>query len=808
MLKNYILSSWRSLKKKLGFTLINITGLSIGLASCMLIYLYVDYESSYDAFQSDDVYRMWINRVYPEREVNYPYAPHSFGPQLVEDFPEVIAQGRAFRPFNPSTVRLGDQSFLEDKIVFADSTLMQVVNIPLLMGDPKTALDDPNSVVLSERTAIKLFGDQDPMGKTIEVFGQSRQVSAVAEDYPANSHFLFDYLTPMHQNQFYNQPNWVGFSTMIYLKLKEGTDPMSVEEKFPAFVKQYAEGQIQQRLGLTYDEYVAAGNGYNYHLQHIKDIHLHSNLENEMKANGNIRYLYIFSAIAIFILVIAAVNFMNLSTARSTERGKEVGVRKVLGAFKKQLVGQYLTESVMVTLLSALVAIGMVALIRPAFIQFSGVPISFLQLLNPAALLVSMLLVLIIGLLAGLYPAYFITSFKPLSVLAGKLRSGKGSIRFRNALVVVQFTISIVLISATLVVFDQMKYLLNKSLGYDQDQVVVLENVGAISNQPGANERFYTFRDEIVKLQEVISAAYTSTMPGDLTGDFVAKVPGSGEKESMVMRQMVFDDPLLETLGFKLKEGRFFDETYNDSLSMILNESAVSALGLVEPIGKEVIQVNGNNEISFTIVGVLQDFHFQSLHVDLKPAAYTSLQGPNQGFAKLAIKTKGDVVAARESIQEVWNQFAKGEPFTSYYLDEDLVRFYQSEQTTGRVFGIFTFLAILISCIGLLGLSAYMINQRVKEIGVRKVLGSTTLQIIVLLCKEVLKLILIAGIIATPVAFFWMDSWLSNFAYAISVNWMIFIGALLAAVTIGVCVVGVQSLRAALANPVQSLRDE
>ncbi len=808
MLKNYILTSWRSLRKKLGFTLINIIGLSIGLASCLLIYLYVDYESSYDTFQNDQVYRMWINRVYPEREVNYPFAPHSFGPQLVEDFPEVIAQGRAFRPFNPSTVNVGDQSFLEDKIVFADSTFMDVVYFSLLQGDKKSALTDVNSIVLSQSTATKLFGNQDAIGKTVEVFGQSHQVTAIAEDYPPNSHFVFDYLVPIHQNAFFNQPNWVSFSAMTYLKLQEGTDPMRVEEKLPAFVKQYAEGSIQQRLGVSYDEYVAAGNGYNYHLHHIKDIHLHSNLENEIKANGSIRYLYIFSAIAIFILVIAAVNFMNLSTARSTERGKEVGVRKVLGAFKKQLVGQYLTESVMVTCFSTIVAVILVTIIKPAFIQFSGVPISFVQLLDPVVLLISSLMILMIGLLAGIYPAYFITSFKPLAVLSGKLRSGRGSIQFRNALVVVQFSISIILISATMIVFDQMNFLLNKSLGYDQKQIVVLENIGSLTNQGGTNDRLYTFRDELQKLPQVVSAAYSSSMPGDLTGDFTAKLPGTGEKESIVMRQMVFDEPLLETMEFSLKEGRFFSESYADSLSMLLNESAVSALGLDDPIGKQIIEINGDIDITYTIVGVLEDFHFQSLHVDLKPAAYTSLRGPNQFFAKLAIKTQGDAVEAREAIEKTWKTFSKGEPFTSYYLDEDLQRFYQAEKATGRVFGVFTFLAILISCIGLLGLSAYMINQRVKEIGVRKVLGSSTFQIITLLTKEVLRLIIIAGLIATPIAFYWMNNWLHNFAYATSVNIFIFVGALLSAVLIGVSVVGVQSLKAAQANPVESLRDE
>ncbi|MBV6645629.1 MAG: ABC transporter permease [Cyclobacteriaceae bacterium] len=805
MIKNYILSSWRSLMKKKGFTVINVLGLACGMAPCILIFLYVSYDLSYDKFQDDHVYRMWINRVYPERDVNYPIVPHSFGPQIVEDIPEVIAQGRCFRLFNPTTVQVDDDYYQEDNIIFADSTFLSVVNVPFKYGDPLTALNDANSVVLSVSTAKKLFGDENAIGKTITFFGNSKKVTAIAHDYPANSHFTFDYITALHQLPFFTQPNWVGFSAMTYLKLQEGANPDDVEEKFPAFVKNHAEGQIQQRNGISYDEYIQAGNGYNYHLTHIKDIHLYSNLENELKANGNIQYIYIFLIIAGFILAIACINFMNLSTARSIERGKEVGIRKVLGSAKRQLVGQFLTESVMVTLLSAVFALVVSYLVLPAFNELAGRPLSMSYLLVPDVMISMTIVVFLVGILAGLYPAFFISSFAPISILKGKLKGGSAGLR--NGLVVVQFVISIALISATIIVYDQMNYMLDKPLGFNKDNVIVVENAGAINPGPNAGfARLETFKNEINRIPKVQSSALTSNM----VGDFSVRIPGTDQKESMIMRRMIFDDQFPETLGMELAEGRFFRKEFEDSLSIILNESAVAKLGIQDPIGKKVIEIAaGNDPIEFTIIGVIKDFHFQSLHLDLKPAAYTSMTGPNQFISKLAIRIEGDNPArVVTDIRAKWNDFVPGVPFRSYFLDMDLTKFYDSEKKTGRIFGVFTALAIVIACIGLLGLSAFVINQRIKEIGVRKVLGASVPQIIFLLSTDFLKLIVIAAVIAIPLSYIWMSEWLDGFAYAIGIDWITFAISTTAALTIGMATISYQSVRAALANPVRSLRDE
>ncbi len=811
MIKNFILASWRSLLKKISFTIINILGLAVGMTTCLLIFLYVQYDLSYDDFQDENVYRMWINRVYPEREVNYPQVPHSFGPQLVEDIPEILAQGRCFSVFNPVTIQVGDDFYLEERMILADSFLLSVIDIPLKSGDPATALSDANSVILSESTAKKLFGGEEALGKTLDFFGSSKKVTAIAYDYPENSHFAFDYIASVYQFPFFSQPNWVAFSAMTYIRLQEGTDPASIEEKLPAFVKKYAEGPIQQRNGISYDEYIKAGNGYNYHLHNIQDIHLHSNLENEIKANGNINYIYIFSVIAVFILGIACINFMNLSTARSTERGKEVGIRKVLGSEKKQLVGQFLTESIIVTALSAMAAIAIASLTLGPFRELAGRPLSMQQILQPTPIFVIVAVVAIVGVISGLYPAFFISGFSPLSVLKGKLKTSKQGIQLRNGLVVLQFAISITLISATLIVYDQMNFMLNKPLGFENENVIVVENAGNVNGGSAPNlNRFETFKNEVNAIPNVTSSAYSSNMPGDFVGDFSVRVPGSGQKESMIMRQMVFDDEMIETLQIDLLEGRFFSKEFEDSLNIVLNRSAVEKLGLTQPIGEKVIQIAANADpIEYTVVGVIDDFHFQSLHVDLKPAAFTSMEGPNSFITKMAIKINGDQVqSTMDQIQEKWAEFVPGAPFRSYFLDTSMEQFYKNERATGQIFGIFTFLAIIIACVGLLGLSAFIINQRVKEIGVRKVLGATIPQIIMLISKDFIKLVAAAAVVAIPAAYFWMSSWLEDFAYAVGVNWLIFLFAGFVATFVAVATVSFQSIKAATANPVKSLRDE
>ncbi len=810
MLKNYILSAIRGLKKKFGFTVVNVLGLGLGMATCLVISLYVHYDLSYDEFQKDNVYRIALNRVYPEREIDYNRVPHSIAPTMVNDFPEVLAYTNFFPGGNGGTIiRHGENTYIEEKVLFTDSTFFDVIEVDLVAGNKQTALLESNSVVINRSTAIKLFGEQDPIGQTLEFFDQSWMVSAVTEDLPANSHMEFDYLIPFFQFPFFQQPNWTTFSTLSYIELVPGTDPEEFEKKIPDFIRQNADAEIKARNGISYDEYIEAGNGYNYYLQPIKDIHLYSNLEGELKANGNINYVYIFSIIASFILVIAGINFMNLSTARSTERGKEVGIRKVLGSAKTQLVGQFLTESILISALSSMFALVAVSLVLPYFNDIAGRPLTIDMILEPVFLFSIPIIVIVVGVLAGMYPAFFISGFKPVSVLKGKLKNSKGGIQLRNVLVVTQFAISIALVSSTILVYNQMGYLLNKPLGFEKEQVLVIENAFSLDNDPnGFNRaRFETFKNEINNIPGVTSSAYASAMPGDILPGFLVRVPGTG-KESMMTRNMMFDNDLLETLDIKLIEGRFFSDMFEDSLSIVLNKSAVEKLGISDPVGKKIISV-GPPDVELTIVGVIDDFHFQSLHIDLEPVSVTSSEGANQFFNKAVIKiNEKNVSGTIAGIKSTWDKFVPNTPFQSYFLDEDLEEFYKTEKSTGQIFTIFTFLAVVIACIGLLGLSAFIINQRVKEIGVRKVLGASVPSIVLMLTRDFTKLIGIATVIAVPAAYIWMERWLENFAYSVGISWTSFLLSGLMALVIGFLTISYQSIKAATTNPVNSLKDE
>ncbi|MFY0608398.1 MAG: ABC transporter permease [Cyclobacteriaceae bacterium] len=813
MLKNYILTSLRSLKKKIGFSIVNIVGLSLGMATCLMMLIFVNHDLSYDDFQSDQVYRVALDRVYPERQVSYTFIPHSIGPQINEDFPDVVQQTRLFQVFGPQTVKYGEDNYLESKIIIADSTLFQVFNIPLKEGDPQTAMVENDALVISESTAKKIFGEKPAIGQIVEFpNGASKVVTAVTFDYPETSHLSFDYIYPMHSLPFFNQPNWLGFSALTYIKINDGVNPKTVEERIPQLIRQYADGQMRARNGLSYDEYIEAGNGYNYFLQPIKDIHLYSHLEGELKPNGNINYIYIFSLVAVFILVIACINFMNLSTARSTERGKEVGIRKVLGSSKNQLIGQFLTESIIVTLFSALLAFVLAYISLPYFSEITDRSLNFELISQPSMLMLIGLIIIFIGALAGAYPAFFISSFKPVSVLKGRLKFSNQGVGLRNVLVVLQFSISIALISASMLVQSQMDFLLNKPLGFEKENILVIENVFAINNtQEGINwERFETFKNELEKLPSVNSVSLTSAMPGDILPGYIVKLTVTSEKESLVARNISFDNQLAKTLDIKVLEGRFFSDSFNDSLTTILNRSAVEKLGLVDPVGKKLINVvDGGDNVTYDIIGVVEDFHFQSLHVSMEPIVLTNMESQNGFPNKMVLKLDAD--QAKNALAEVefaWNSFSKNDPFQSYYLDTNLAEFYEAEEATGKIFSLFTFLAIVIACVGLLGLSSFVINQRVKEIGVRKVLGASLFSIISLLSIDFIKLIGIAAVIAVPLAYLWMDSWIESFAYATQLNWSIFIFSTVLALFIGLATVSVQAIKAALGNPVKALKDE
>ncbi len=807
MLKNYLKIAFRSLMKNKIYTAINILGLSVGLACCVLILLHVQDELSYDDFHpnKEQLYRVALERIYPEYTTLYAIIPSGFSEAFAQEIPEVEKSTRLVGfPNFTNTVEYEDKVFEENYVFFADSNFFSVFDYEILQGDPDAMLKNPGTVILTESTAQKYFGDENPVGKTIQVNNNDTEVVGIMQDLPENSHMKFDFLSSSVNLGFLGQPNYTGFSSYTYLELVPGADPQQVEAKIPAIVEKYASGQIQRELGISYEEYTAAGNGYNYFLQPITDIHLHSNLQNEIRPNGSITYVYIFVSIAVLILLIACINFVNLATARSAERAREVGVRKVMGSDRAQLIRQFLTESVFISLLSLVVAFAIIQLILPFFNELAQKELALNLLGNTLIGPLLLGFALLVGLLAGLYPAFYISSMKPVEVMKGKFRSNTKGQWLRNGLVVFQFAISIVLISGTLVVNSQMDYIQNKRLGFDKENVLVIDNVVNL-DQPG------TYKQALRNLASVSSVGASSTMPGGNFFGIQFQKPGS--QEVFTAKGMTADDRYIETIDINIIEGRSFSEEFDDSLNIILNESAVRAMGLEDPVGAQLTNTNNvnNQQVTtvYTVIGVAENFNFESLRTQITPLVILS-SSSQFGFetfmaVRLSTANFNDTI---NRIEGLWKEISPGTPFSYSFLDNDLAELYQAEQRSAKIFAVFAILAIIIACVGLFGLAAYTAYQRTKEIGVRKVLGATVPNIVMLLSLDFAKLVGIAFVIATPVAWFGMQNWLQNFAFRVDLGVMTFATAGLIALAIALVTVSYQAISAAVVNPVNSLRSE
>lgn len=807
MLKNYLKIAFRSLLKNKVYTVINILGLSVGLSCCILILLHVQDELSYDEFHpnKENLYRVALERIYPDHTSFYAIIPSGFSEAFKEEIPEVKKSTRLLGfPNFANIIEYEDKVFEENYVFFADSNFFDVFDFKLLQGDPDAQLKTPRTVILTQSTARKYFGSENPVGKTIEVNDSLNTVTGIMQDIPENSHMKFDFLSSSTNLGFIQQPSYISFSSYTYLELVPGTDPGRVEAKIPDIVKKYASGQIERNLGISYEEYTAAGNGYNYFLQPITGIHLHSNLQSEIKPNGSMVYVYIFVSIAVLILVIACINFVNLSTARSVERAREVGVRKVMGSDRSQLIRQFLTESVFISLVSLIVAVGLIQIVLPFFNNLAQKEL-FIDLFGSSMIgLLLLAFALAVGLLAGLYPAFYISSMKPVEVMKGKFQSNSKGGWLRNGLVVFQFSISIILISGTLVVNNQMDYIQNKRLGFDKENILVIDNIFNL-DQPEA------FKQEVEKLAAVKSVGATGTMPGN--NFFGIQFQQPGKSEVLTTKGVTVDDHFIETLGINLLAGRSFSEDFDDSLNIILNESTVRALGIENPVGTRLNSTrNVNNEqvtLTFTVIGVAENFNFESLRTAVTPLVILSSESA-LGFESFLVTrmVTPNFNEAIQSIENIWKSMAPDRPFSYSFLDSDLAEMYKSEQISAKIFAVFAVLAIIIACVGLFGLAAYTAYQRTKEIGVRKVLGATVPNIVLLLSKDFARLVGIAFLIAAPVAWLAMQNWLQNFAFRIDSGIMTFIYAGLIALAIALITVSYQAISAAVVNPVQSLRTE
>ena len=810
MLKNYFKVAWRNLLRNKTFSLINILGLAIGLASFILIALFVADELSYDRFneKASRIYRINGDVRFGGNDLRLAVSSDMMGPTLKNDFPQVEQFVRIYNSSGSKLIKKGNEFIDESAVAHADSTLFDVFTFPAIAGDTRKALNDPNTVVLTESAALKYFGTTDVLGKTIETNEDNStlyKITAVIKDLPRNSHFNFDFFFSM-DNVEYGWGNFLSHNFQTYLLLREGADPNEIESKFPDVIDRYVLPQAQQFMEIkSMDEFRRSGNKLEYSLMPLTDIHLKSDRFPELGVNSDVQYVYIFSAVALFILLIACVNFMNLSTARSANRAREVGIRKVLGTAKKSLVSQFLLESIFTAVISMLLALALVSLAIGYFNGIAGKELTMSVLFSPKYLAFLVLLPLVVGALAGSYPAAFLSSFKPVNVLKGKINQGLKRSYLRSGLVVFQFFTSIVLIVGTLVVYRQLNFIRNKKIGFNKDQVLVVNGTNALGNNTDA------FHQEVAALTGVKKAAFAGYLPVSNSArndnTFFSEAVMTNDN-GLNMQVWNVDYDYIPTLAMELVEGRNFSKSFGaDSSAVIINESAAALIGFKDPIGKKIYTSNGTpgTTVDYTIIGVVKNFNFESLRRNVGPLCM------RLGYNKWTAAYRIDPAHTSNLIAQIenkWKSLSPAMPFSYQFLDESFDSMYRAEQRVGKVALSFAVLAVLIACLGLFGLATYMAEQRTKEIGVRKVLGASVPNIVTMLSGDFVRLVLIASVLAFPVAWYVMDLWLRDFAYRINVGWWVFVVAGLVAILIAIITVSYQAIKAAIANPVTSLRAE
>src|SRR5215203_1503459 len=806
MIRNYIKIAFRNLAKYKFISFINLFGLTVGLTCCLLILAYILNEISYDKYQpyANRTYR--ISRSFHNEEgiqsLHLGAILPPFGPLLKNEFPEIQKITRLLSNGNTAFV-YQDKQFYENQVFFVDENLPDVFKIDLVKGNAKKALEDPFSIMISDKLARKYFGNEDPMNKIVKLDNNLPcKVGGVFKPFPSNTHVHADVLiafNTLKDSAIYGernlQTNWGNNSFLTYVVIPKGSDPKKLEGKFPAFLDKYYHFP-NEPPGFKGSKFT------HLYLTALTDIHLRSHLDYEVEENGDIKRIYIFSIIALFILLIACINYMNLSTARSVLRAKEIGIRKTVGAERKEIILQFLSESVLISWFAILLAIGLTALLLPWLNQFSGLDLSMQILIKWQIILPLIIAPFVVGILSGLYPALFMSSFEPVKVLKGLFKVS-GNISLRKALVVAQFAISIILLISTVIVFKQLRYMQQKSLGFSKDHVITMFNTAAFGNQ------FESFRNELLQNPGVKEVARSSRIPSGrlLDAQDVALPAGDTVKPlSVDLKFVTVDYNFVPAYGMGIAAGRNFSNAYKtDSNSFVINEAATKVLGwrsAQEAINKDLVYGGQKGKL----IGVVKDFHSESLHQRIPPLLFNV--NANR-YNRISIKLSGaNIASSLGFVEKTWKKFLPETPYDYSFLDERFAQLYQSEQRQKSIFTVFAFIAIFIACLGLFGLSAFTISQRVKEIGIRKILGADVSTIVALLSKDFLKLVLVAAVIAFPVAWFAMHKWLEDFAYRIGISWWIFLVAGIVAALIAFITISFQAVKAARANPVKNLRTE
>ena len=807
MLKNYLRVAVRNLKRYKAFSFINIIGLAVGTACCILIFLYVSDELSYDKFNvnADRIYRVYLQARIHNSDLNTATSPAPMGAAMFENIPGVENYTRV-RNFGFPVMRYKNKAFSEEKFFWADSTFFDVFTVQFLKGNSKTALTKPNAVVITEATAKKYFGDEDPMGKILNAdHRRDYMVTGVVKALPPNSHFHFDFLSSLSTYDDSRSPFWLSNNYYTYILLRKGADADKVLSEMKKMVKNYVGSQLQKTVGVSLAQFESAGNRYGYNMQPLTSIHLHSHLDYELQPNSDISYIYIFSAIAIAILLIATINFMNLSTARSERRSKEVGIRKTLGSNRRQLIWQFITESIMLSFISVFIAIVIVEALMPLFNDISGKQVSLSLLENAYTIPLLLVFGVVVGIIAGSYPAFYLSSFDPVKILKSDGRKGSRRSFLRSGLVITQFAVSIALIIGTFVIQDQLNFIQNKNLGFNKEQVVLIKKTDDIGSKIDA------FKSLLSNYPKVISVSNSTDIPGNQNGDSAYKMQGASVHEALDIRNIYCDYNFIKTYEIKMAAGRFFSKDHPaDSMAVVINEATAKSFGIANPVGKNLYQFGRTPDESIVhpIIGVVKDFNYESLHQQIRPLVFMLFNKGGFGkFTSVRIAA-GDYQKTISYLETTWKKFAGDQAFEYNFFDQSWSHLYFAEQRTSKLSMIFSVLAIFIACLGLLGLAAYVTEQRTKEIGIRKVLGATVPEIFILLSKEFTKWVLIANIIAWPLAYYIMHNWLNNFAYRVSIAPLVFLYSGLIALAISIATVSTHAIKAARSNPVKSLRYE
>jgi putative ABC transport system permease protein len=802
MILNYLKTAFRIMLRQKAYSTINIVGLSVGIAATLIIVIYVVDELSYDTFHqnSAQIYRVRFSGRLQGNEFNASSSPAPVAEAMKKEIPEVEEAVR-FGLWRTMPMSFEDKNFTEGRMLVADSNFFQFFTFPLIAGDPKTVLQGTNKVVITQSVAKRYFGNENPLGK-IMLRGAEKtatEVTGIAQDPPHNSHIDFDMILSGQSWDYMKDTRWTSNNLYTYVKLHPVADVQKVKKQLDILVEKNMGGELEKYLGMTFKQFREQGNTVGLFIQPLLDIHLHSNLSEEITPNGNSQYLYIFSAIALFIILIACINFMNLSTARSANRAKEVGVRKTIGALRTRLIFQFLSESLVYSFLSTAVAMVIIYIALTPFNLLSGKELSFTIFAHPLVIGSIVLFTILIGLIAGSYPALYLTAFNPAQVLKGKIRSGFKNSALRNVLVVFQFIISIALIFGSMVVYRQLGHMQEKNLGFNKENVLSLLHTYSLKKTATA------FKNELATHPEFKGASFANRLPPNVDWNSAFRKGGTDQDFLLSVYQVDYDH--LTTMGYTMAEGRFFSREFpTDTAAIILNETAFKQMAFNALDDAIVLSYQSEKPTPLKVIGVLKDFNYESVRNTIKPMGILLGREPN---AEMAIRlSSGNIQEKIKLLETIWKKYAPGAAFEYSFIDQNFDALFRAEERMSRIILIFTILAIGIACLGLFGLATYTAEQRAKEIGIRKVMGASISQVMVLLSKDFTVLVLIAFVIAAPLGWYFAESWLSGFAYRASIDvWLVIVSGFVSLV-IALLTISFQSIKAARENPVKAMKSE